>query len=235
MNIVKLHATTSTNDELKSRFRESELPHLTTIYTMEQTRGKGQQGAIWISEKGKNLTFSILITKNIQHLTPFLVNQTVSVTIVEWLKRELQVQAKIKWPNDILSVQHKLAGILIENFFSGTKLTHAVVGIGLNVNQETFESLPRAISLKNITGREFDLESLLISFLSLLKNNLRDPLRVAQEYNRYLFRYNQMTSFKSSKGSFEGVVKGTDPDGKLLLQINDVLSSYELKELEWMY
>lgn len=235
MNLVKLHATTSTNDELKSRFRESELQHLTTIYAMEQTKGKGQQGARWVSEKGKNLTFSTLIIKNIESLTPFLVNQILSVTIVEWLKRELQIRAKIKWPNDILSVQHKLAGILIENNFSGKKLTSSIVGIGLNVNQETFENLPRAISIKNITGREFDLESLLISFLSLLENNLRDPLRVAQEYHRYLFKYNQLTSFKSSKGIFEAVVKGTDSDGKLLLQINDQLSAFELKELEWVY
>jgi BirA family biotin operon repressor/biotin-[acetyl-CoA-carboxylase] ligase len=235
LNIVKLHATTSTNDELKSRFRESELPHLTTVYTMEQTRGRGQQGATWVSEKGKNLTFSILLTKNIQNLTPFLVNKILSVTIVEWLKKELQVQAKIKWPNDILSVQHKLAGILIENNFTGKNLTSSVVGIGLNVNQETFENLPRAISLKNITGREFDLESLLISFLNVLQNNLRDPLRVAQEYHRYLYKYNQMTSFKSSKGTFKGIVKGTDLDGKLLLEVNDQLSAFELKELEWLY
>jgi BirA family biotin operon repressor/biotin-[acetyl-CoA-carboxylase] ligase len=235
LNIVKLHATTSTNDELKSRMRESELPHLTTIYTMEQTRGKGQRGATWVSDKGKNLTFSILLTEKTQNLTPFLINQILSVTIVQWLKKDLQVQAKIKWPNDILSVQHKLAGILIENIFFGKEITYSVVGIGLNVNQETFENLPRAISLKNITGREFELESLLISFLNLLKNNLRDPLGVAQEYYKYLFKYNQITSFKSSKGIFEGIVKGTDPDGKLLLQVNDKLIAFEVKELEWMY
>ncbi|WP_300980336.1 biotin--[acetyl-CoA-carboxylase] ligase [Nonlabens sp.] len=235
MNIVKLHATTSTNEELKSRFRESALPHLTTLYTMEQTNGKGQQGTTWISEKGKNLTFSILLTENIQNLTPFLINKLLSVTLVEWLKKELQVQATIKWPNDILSVHHKLAGILIENNFSGKLLTSSVVGIGLNVNQETFENLPRAISLKNITGSAFDLERLLIGFLNLLQTNLRDPLRVTQEYHRYLYKYNQMTSFKSSKGFFQGIVKGTDPDGKLLLQVNDQLNAFELKELEWVY
>jgi len=202
---------------------------------MEQTNGKGQQGTTWISEKGKNLTFSILLTENIQNLTPFLINKLLSVTLVEWLKKELQVQATIKWPNDILSVHHKLAGILIENNFSGKLLTSSVVGIGLNVNQETFENLPRAISLKNITGSAFDLERLLIGFLKLLQTNLRDPLRVTQEYHRYLYKYNQMTSFKSSKGFFQGIVKGTDPDGKLLLQVNDQLNAFELKELEWVY
>lgn len=235
MNIVKLHATTSTNDELKFRFRESVLPHLTTIYTMEQTQGKGQQGARWASETGKNLTFSVLIRDIPSEITPFQINKVISVSIVEWLKQELQIQAKIKWPNDILSVQHKLAGILIENSFSGSVFSHSVVGIGLNVNQETFEGLPKAISLKNITGRHFDLEELLLSFLKVLENNLRDPFRVAQDYNKHLFKYNQLTWFASLNGSFEGLVKGTDKEGKLLLLVQNELLTFSLKELKWVY
>lgn len=235
MNIVKLHATTSTNDELKSRFRESVLPHLTAIYSLKQTRGKGQQGAQWVTEDGKNLTFSVLITEGISDLTPFLINQVVSVSIVEWLKNDLQIQSKIKWPNDILSVNHKLAGILIENSYSGNFLSSCVVGIGLNVNQDEFEGLPKAISLKNITGKEFELEVLLISFLNVLKNNLRDPLKVAQDYNKYLFKYRQVISFESSNAVFNGRVEGTDKDGKLILRVDNELKIYDLKELKWVY
>jgi BirA family biotin operon repressor/biotin-[acetyl-CoA-carboxylase] ligase len=235
LKIVKLHATTSTNEELKSRFRESELPHLTTIYTIEQTKGKGQQGASWISEKGKNLTFSILITKNIEKISPLRINQVVSVTIVEWLKKELQVQTKIKWPNDILSVQHKLAGILIENTFSGEYLTHSIVGIGLNVNQEQFIDLPKAISLTQITGKKFHLEKLLISFLNELKNNLHDSIKVASRYNQHLYKCNQPTEFKCANENFTAVVKGTDAGGKLILDIDGVLKAYNLKELQWIY
>ncbi|PPK94361.1 BirA family biotin operon repressor/biotin-[acetyl-CoA-carboxylase] ligase [Nonlabens xylanidelens] len=235
MNIVKLHATTSTNDELKSRFRESVLPHLTAIYSLKQTRGKGQQGAQWVTEDGKNLTFSVLITEGVSDLTPFLINQVVSVSIVEWLKNDLQIQSKIKWPNDILSVNHKLAGILIENSYSGNFLSSSVVGIGLNVNQVEFEGLPKAISLKNITGKEFELEVLLISFLNVLKNNLRDPLKVAQDYNKYLFKYRQVISFESSNAVFNGRVEGTDKDGKLILRVDNELKIYDLKELKWMY
>ncbi|WP_405370867.1 biotin--[acetyl-CoA-carboxylase] ligase [Nonlabens sp. Asnod2-A12] len=235
MNIVKLHATTSTNDELKSRFRESVLPHLTAIYSLKQTRGKGQQGAQWVAEDGKNLTFSVLITEGISDLTPFLINQVVSVSIVEWLKNDLQIQSKIKWPNDILSVNHKLAGILIENSYSGNFLSSSVVGIGLNVNQDEFEGLPKAISLKNITGKEFELEVLLISFLNVLKNNLRDPLKVAQDYNKYLFKYRQVISFESSNAVFNGRVEGTDKDGKLILRVDNELKIYDLKELKWVY
>ena len=235
MNIVKLHATTSTNDELKSRFRESELPQLTTIYTLEQSQGKGQQGAKWVSEKGKNLTFSVLINKSLQNLSPFLINQLISVTIVEWLKDELQIQSKIKWPNDILSVRHKLCGILIENIYAGEHIAYSIIGIGLNVNQEEFIDLPKAISLKQITNREFDLEKLLISFLKQLKNNLRNPIEVAQKYTKYLFKFNQVVSFISDSGTFKGTVKGTTADGKLILEISGEQKLFTLKELKWIY
>lgn len=235
MNIVKLHATTSTNDELKSRFRESELPQLTTIYTLEQSQGKGQQGAKWVSEKGKNLTFSVLIKKSLQNLSPFLINQLISVTIVEWLKDELQIQSKIKWPNDILSVRHKLCGILIENIYAGEHIAYSIIGIGLNVNQEEFIDLPKAISLKQITNREFDLEKLLISFLKQLKNNLRNPIEVAQKYTKYLFKFNQVASFISDSGTFKGTVKGTTADGKLILEISGEQKLFTLKELKWIY
>lgn len=235
MNIVKLHATTSTNDELKSRFRESELPQLTTIYTLEQSQGKGQQGAKWVSEKGKNLTFSVLIKKSLQNLSPFLINQLISVTIVEWLKDELQIQSKIKWPNDILSVRHKLCGILIENIYAGEHIAYSIIGIGLNVNQEEFIDLPKAISLKQITNREFDLEKLLISFLKQLKNNLRNPIEVAQKYTKYLFKFNQVVSFISDSGTFKGTVKGTTADGKLILEISGEQKLFTLKELKWIY
>jgi len=235
LNIVKLHATTSTNDELKSRFRESELPQLTTIYTLEQSQGKGQQGAKWVSEKGKNLTFSVLIKKNLQNLSPFLINQLISVTIVEWLKDELQIQSKIKWPNDILSVRHKLCGILIENIYAGEHIAYSIIGIGLNVNQEEFIDLPKAISLKQITNREFDLEKLLISFLKQLKNNLRNPIEVAQKYTKYLFKFNQVASFISDSGTFKGTVKGTTADGKLILETSGEQRLFTLKELKWIY
>jgi len=114
-------------------------------------------------------------------------------------------------------------------------LSNSVVGIGLNVNQDDFEELPKAISLKNITGKEFELEVLLIGFLNVLKNNLRDPLKVAQDYNKHLFKYRQLTRFKSSDAIFEGRVEGTDKEGKLILKVDNKLKVYDLKELKWVY
>ena len=191
MQIVKLHATTSTNDELRERFRESVLPHLTAIYSISQSQGRGNRGTTWQSEDGKNLTFSVLVSESVQDLTLFELNKIVSVALVEWLKNDLKIQAKIKWPNDILSVQKKLAGILIENTFQNSTWMHSIVGIGLNVNQESFNNLPNAVSLKNLTGKTFHLEELLVQFLIYLDKALKNREETLKKYLTHFYKLHQ--------------------------------------------
>ncbi|WP_124980127.1 biotin--[acetyl-CoA-carboxylase] ligase [Nonlabens xiamenensis] len=235
MDIVKLHATGSTNEALRSRFRESELPHFTCLYALAQSEGKGQQQAQWESEPYKNLTFSILITETKDYSHPFELNQIVAVSLAEWLESRLKIQARIKWPNDILSVRHKLAGILVENFFSGLNHTHSIVGIGLNVNQTHFQYAPKAISLSLLTGNSFVLEELLISFLEHLKRNLERPKEVKNLYHQYMFKYLQFTQFEDADGGFEAKVLGTDEQGQLLLEREGKIQRYDLKSLRWLY
>lgn len=236
MQIVKLHATTSTNDEMRARFRESELTHLTALYTLEQSQGRGNRGTVWQSEKGKNLTFSILISENLTGLNVFELNQIVSVALVEWLLNDLKVQAKIKWPNDILSVHKKLAGILIENTYQNNKWSHSIVGIGLNVNQEEFKDLPQAISLKNLTGQFYSLEELLISFMTYLDRALKNGRHTVEKYLLHLYRYQQIMSFELIDGEIiEALVSGVTQDGELLLEIEGQLTAYDLKQLRWKY
>lgn len=235
INLVKIHATGSTNEELKFRFRESELPNLTTVYTSHQTAGKGQMGARWESEPFKNLTFSILVTDFPVNLDDFKLNKLITVALVEWLRIKLQIQAVIKWPNDILSVRHKLAGLLIENIYKGNQRAGTVVGIGLNVNQKEFSNLPKAISLYQITGKEYDIEELLIDFLNHLKLTLKKPHECISRYERHLFKYHQEAQFRSGGAVFSAIVKGVDENGKLLLQQEEQLKHYDLKEVEWIY
>jgi BirA family biotin operon repressor/biotin-[acetyl-CoA-carboxylase] ligase len=233
--LVKLHATGSTNDDLKARFRESELPQLTTLYTDHQTAGKGQMGATWVSEPFKNLTFSVLITDLVKDSTDFEVNKCITVVLVEWLRKKLQVQAVIKWPNDILSVHHKLAGLLIENIYQGNSRECSIVGIGLNVNQTDFQSFTKAISLTQITGKNYILEELLIDFLESLSQELKDPEALISRYESHLFKYRQQTKFRKKGAEFTAIVQGTDQLGRLLLQHDGALHAYDLKEVEWIY
>lgn len=233
--LVKLHATGSTNDDLKARFRESELPQLTTIYTDHQKAGKGQMGATWVSEPFKNLTFSVLITDLVKNLTDFEINKCITVVLVEWLRKKLQVQAVIKWPNDILSVHHKLAGLLIENIYQGNSREFSIVGIGLNVNQTDFQSFTKAISLTQITGKTYNLEELLIDFLNFLSKELIHTEALISRYESHLFKYRQKTKFRKSGAEFTATVQGTDETGRLLLQHDGSLHAYHLKEVQWIY
>ena len=234
MHIVKLHATTSTNDELKVRFRESGIPHLTTLYSLSQSQGRGNRGTTWQSEDGKNLTFSVLISECLTGMTPFDLNQIVSVAMVEWLKKDLNVQAKIKWPNDILSVQKKLAGILIENTYIKDEFTHSIVGIGLNVNQDEFINLPQAISLKNITGKLFNLEELLLQFLFHLDKALKNREETINRYLLHLYKYKQHMSFEINGKKVVAIVKGVTQNGELLLEKEGQLTVYDLKQVRWI-
>src|SRR4030066_1133212 len=98
-------------------------------------------GAIWHSEIGKNLTFSILIKFSmfeIEH--QFYLRLAVSLGLLAAIRTHISSPLFVKWPNDILAEKDKLAGILIENVVSGNAIKQSVIGIGLNVNQEQFPS-----------------------------------------------------------------------------------------------
>ncbi len=233
--LVKLHATGSTNEYLKVRVRESERPELTTVYTDHQTAGKGQMGASWHSEPHKNLTISFLLLNSIQGLSDFEVSKLVSVIVVEWLREKLQIQAVIKWPNDILSVNHKLAGVLIENGYRSGVREFSVIGIGLNVNQVIFPNLKKAISLQNLTGKTYIIDELIIDFLQFLTSKLEDQQGIIARYESYLFKYERTTTFEKGGVQFKAIVKGTDDNGHLLLEQDGELSTYGLKEIKWVY
>lgn len=235
LNLVKLYASGSTNEDLKLRFRESELPNLTTLFTHTQLNGKGQRGTSWESEPHKNLTFSILLSDLSQFTTDFQITKMVSVALVNWLKMEFSITSKIKWPNDILSVNHKLAGILIETVYKGSRKNHAIVGIGLNVNQTDFIYAPKAISMKQITGNSYDLDALLISFLTYFEKVYVTVNELDTAYLSHFYKLDKRVGFLINKQEVNARVLGVNKAGKLLLEHHDSTHAYELKEVRWLY
>ena len=162
MQIIKLSATDSTNAYLKSLAQSEILDDHTIVVADEQRKGRGQMGADWQSEAGKNLTFSLL--KHFDHLlieNRFRLNICVSLAIAGALSEQHVPNLSIKWPNDILSGNAKICGILIENILMGDKIRTSIIGIGLNVNQMTFDNLENVSSLKLLLGRTLNLDELL--------------------------------------------------------------------------
>ena len=145
MNVIKLDAIDSTNEFLKRFLNEQNVENYTVITAENQTKGKGQMGAVWESETGKNLIMSILIKDFITDINQiFNLNCIVSLSVIQVLQQYSIPKLSIKWPNDIMSDTKKIGGILIENSIKNDGTIFSVVGLGLNCNQTNFEHLPRA-------------------------------------------------------------------------------------------
>lgn len=243
MHLIKLNAIDSTNSYLRALYANEPLEDFTAVMANTQTQGRGQMGALWQSQKGKNLTFSVfkdLKGLNLDHT--FFISIVTTLALIKALEQFYIERLSIKWPNDILSVDKKISGILIENVIKQDKITASFVGIGLNVNQTKFENLPQASSLKNITGGHFDLnelvviiiENLKVYFTKLKKGNWES---LKQEYESYLFRKNKPSTFKDTKGlMFSGFIRGVSHSGKLQVIIEDeIIKSYDLKEITLLY
>jgi BirA family biotin operon repressor/biotin-[acetyl-CoA-carboxylase] ligase len=204
-----------------------------------QTAGKGCGSNSWESERGKNLTFSVLLhPTEIRAKWQFRISEAVSVALCETLERHSGAQeVTIKWPNDIYVGDRKICGILIENRLKGSTITDSIVGIGLNVNQREFLSdAPNPVSICQLTGEETDREALLQAFLKELSKAMEmEPEALTEAYHRRLYRRVGMHWFSDSQGEFEAKVLNVLDDGRLvLLDAEGKARMYAFKEVQFV-
>jgi BirA family biotin operon repressor/biotin-[acetyl-CoA-carboxylase] ligase len=243
MHILKLNAIDSTNMYLKELMLSKTLDDFTVVVTDKQLKGKGQMGAKWQSEASKNLTFSVLKKiKNIVVDNQFLLNICVSMAVFNSLKSISVPNLSVKWPNDILSGSSKICGILIENVLLGNQIQESVIGIGLNVNQLSFNNLTNVSSLKLLLGKTFSLEELLLDIVKNLEivflsiENENDSL-LWRTYENVLFRKDKPSTFKDGKGKFfMGFIRRVSPQGRLVVELEDaVMKEFDLKKIKLLY
>jgi len=243
MQIIKLNATDSTNLYLKELMKSQSLEDYTVIAADDQKSGRGQMGTNWESEPFKNLTFSILKKMDPFKVTePFVLNICVSLAIHEVLNKLQIADLSVKWPNDILSGNSKICGILIENMLSGNRILASVIGIGLNVNQVTFDNLPNVSSLKLLTGKSFNLDNLLKEFQKELKQTFlalheKGALEMQRSYEKVLFRKDKPSTFMDTQGNkFMGYVRGVSNDGRLIVSLEDnSRKEFDMKAISLLY
>jgi len=242
MNIIKLSATNSTNDYLKQLTATQHVDNFTIVVAEDQTAGRGQMGAKWNAEPGKNLTFSILVRDLLLEVTGiFNLNVAVAVSIAEALE-DLSIPAlKIKWPNDILAGNKKIGGILIENSLKRGGEIFSVIGIGLNVNQKNFDGLPKASSLSVAAGCDFNKDKVMVAIVTKLQHNVarlmhNDTAFLWQGYLNRLYKMGVPMPFESEANKFMGIIKGVTPTGQLeVLLENETFALYAIKEVQLLY
>jgi BirA family biotin operon repressor/biotin-[acetyl-CoA-carboxylase] ligase len=228
----------STNSLVAS---QADAPHGYVLVTKEQTAGRGQRGNTWESAPNKNLTFSMVLRPDmISARRQFELSMVVSLAIVNVLDRYVENVA-IKWPNDIYVGDKRICGILIENTLAETKIARSIVGVGLNVNQDQFISdAPNPVSLKQLTGTEYDLTELMQEFATEIVNELRayeQDIEVETLRSDYMARLWRGEGFypyiEASTGRrFDARIVDISPMGIITLEDHaGAQSSYAFKEV----
>ena len=242
MKLIKLSAIGSTNAYLKDLCQQEKQQSYTVVQTDVQSEGRGQLGTVWISDSGKNLTFSVLVNfLEFKVGNQFFISMAVSLAIQKVLTSYVSNDIVVKWPNDILADNRKIAGILIENNLSGGHLNRVVIGIGLNVNQISYpKGIPNPTSLKILNGKTVDLEKLLDEIVTSIEYYMTIVLHqgfdfLTRLYYAKLFRFGEWCIYTDSSGlSFSGKIIGVTHAGMLQVEVrNKKTREFNLKEIKF--
>jgi BirA family biotin operon repressor/biotin-[acetyl-CoA-carboxylase] ligase len=236
--IIQIESLDSTNNYIANLMNVGKIEHGTVILADEQINGKGQRCSSWLSNPGENLIFSMFLdTATLSVNNQFVLTEFVSISVCNALKK-VGVDSVIKWPNDIFVNKKKISGILIENQIKGSNLNGTIVGIGLNINQAHFGDL-NATSIKTEKGVFFSVQEfvfLLLNEMNLFwhlvqENNFKF---LEKEYLNNLWLLNQKSIYNDIKGEFEGISKGIDEIGRLIIERDECLFYYDLKEISFV-
>jgi BirA family transcriptional regulator, biotin operon repressor / biotin---[acetyl-CoA-carboxylase] ligase len=243
--IIRLEQIDSTNryaTELLTN--QYTLQEGTVIMASHQSAGKGASENKWESERGKNLTLSIILFPSFLPLEKqFMINKIVSLGVFDMIEKLVGNKGKvtIKWPNDIYVDKKKIAGILIENATMGSEFQHFILGIGININQEIFMSdAPNPVSLKIVKGKDHDLGECLSVLCSCVEKRytqlktMQDDL-INADYKSALFRIDETALYIYHEQTIEAKITGISKHGKLLLEKTDGTGlDCDFKEVEFV-
>lgn len=242
--VQEVDCVDSTNQYLQSILAEKEVDEGFVVSAAEQAFGRGYGTNKWESEKGKNLTFSLLLRPVfIKPEDQFLLTQIVSLAIFDLLTEIIpDEEISIKWPNDIYIGNKKIGGILIQNFIKGINIDYSIVGIGLNVNQQQFFSdAPNPASLIQFTTEIIPLNKLLDKQLLHLRKYYEQSVsyhfrkEIQNRYLSRLFRFRKTSIFSRKNQIFNATIKGIGDFGKLVLEHEDGREQqYAFKEIEFV-
>jgi BirA family biotin operon repressor/biotin-[acetyl-CoA-carboxylase] ligase len=237
-NVIKIDATDSTNSLMRERYLSNNCSDRDVLFANAQLKGRGQHNSVWNSAPGKNLTLSVYREfGDVSLKKPFLISCLVSLAIQAALQSFKIPKIYVKWPNDIMSGNKKICGLLLENIFKGSSLNASIIGIGLNVNQESFEKLPNAASMFQISNKNFDLDEVLNVLLTFLNQKLKlldQPEEyILKLYRESLYRLDIGSTFEADGQLFSGIIRGVTPNGLLKVQLEDFkLVEFDLKSIQ---
>jgi BirA family biotin operon repressor/biotin-[acetyl-CoA-carboxylase] ligase len=259
MPFIELQTVDSTNNYALKQIHAGRLTegqtlpqHGLAIFAHEQTAGKGQRGKRWMSSKGLDIALSIIINPvPLGVAQQFQLSACAAVTVNNFFSKYAGKDSKIKWPNDVYWKDRKAGGILIESVVrtseSGAGSPEpgvnawqwAVIGIGININETSFPpELPNPVSLKQITGKNFDTVELAKEICRLFNDRFRKLINggfedIYMEYLSHLYKINEKVKLRKDNRVFEATIKTVSPAGKLILQ-HSIEEEFDFGTVEWI-
>jgi BirA family biotin operon repressor/biotin-[acetyl-CoA-carboxylase] ligase len=235
-NLVFVPDCHSTNSFAMDLGQRASAADGTVVITDNQYSGRGQRGNLWVSEPGKNLTFSVLLKPKVRPNQQFVLTKVVALAVADYVITKT-TSVKIKWPNDIVVNEKKICGILIESSLSGAVVQFVIAGAGLNINQTVFQN-PRATSLKLETGKEFNLNTELhellqaveVRYLQLREGNIA---KLQHDYLQRLYRLGEQHEFKTGSEFVKGSIESVDEQGRLVIKTASKTQAFDLKEISF--
>ena len=238
-NLVFVPECPSTNTLALEIAQQSPIKEGTVVITDHQSAGKGQRGNVWEAEPHQNLTFSLILEPKFLAVNKqFYLNIVVCLALKDYLKEKTTVTVYIKWPNDILVHEKKISGILIENQLQGANLVKSIAGMGVNINQQHFNSIS-ATSLSLVTGKNYHLAEELPIVLGFIESRYLQLRAGHYElllnlYLEGLFRRHEKHIFSSDGQVFEGIIEDLDEAGRLRIKVGDAVRAFGIKEIQYV-
>lgn len=239
--VIELDHVDSTNNYAANLLRLSSPPEGTVITARFQTHGKGQRGNEWVSEPGSNVLMSLICyPSKLPAQDHFYLTKITALAVAEWVEDHVQQECHIKWPNDILVRNKKMAGILIESQTNGSLMSYAILGIGMNVNQTRFEAI-NATSLAEHFPANWQVKEVVMGlqqyiekyYIKLLSGQFSS---IDHDYRLRLYKLGEEALYRIQNDTFKATLTGVDPSGKMILRKTDGSEArFDLKEIALIY
>ena len=230
----------STNIEAKRLIENDKINKATWIIANKQTSGKGRNNNKWVSEEG-NFYGSYVTPINLEYKKIPFISCIASLSVYDAIKSFLPNNdlLKIKWPNDILYYDAKLAGILIENSLSEGK-SFSIIGIGINLKNSPDINKHKTTSIKSIIGNEVMLKDIFGKLDSNINNNLNilnsdNVSKLIKLYKNNCWKLREQVRFLHNNIEFEGILDDITDTFEILINVNGELKKFNSGELTFSY
>lgn len=237
---IELAEVNSTNSYAMEQLQANLAEHGTAFFARHQTAGRGQHGKNWLDEPGHTIALSVIMDTRFLLLgKAFQLSVMVAMACYDFFSGYAGDETSIKWPNDLYWRDRKAGGILIENLVRGSEWLGSVVGIGININQTGFAgNLKNPVSLKQITGRDFDSLQMAKQLCECLEQRYRllhgnGFTAMWEEYNQHLFKKDATVKLKSGSAAFYATILGVSREGELQTS-GASKDRFRFGEIEWV-